>query len=171
MKKVLSIVLAIAMIATMSVTAFAAEGDKTLNAAAGTAEFDVNGIYNLGVQTDKYKVIIAWDDFTYTFASGETWNPESHKWDLTGGDGKWTVADKNITVTNHSSQPVKATASYVPTLTNTDFDFGNNEAIVASAVGTPVDAAPSQAIVCTFKPGTATIQSNQKLGAITVTIA
>lgn len=169
MKKVLSIVLAIAMIATMSVAAFAAAGDKTLTATTGTASFDVNGTYKLGTKTDKYKVVITWDDFTYEYGSGETWNPETHNWDLTAG-GAWDIEDKNITVTNHSSKAVNASAAYVATLAGTDFEFAG-EGPVATADGTAVDAAPSITIVATFKDNGKTIQSNQKLGTITVTIA
>ena len=174
MKKILFIILVIAMIATMSVTAFAADASpKVLDNAnvPGSAVINVEGVYNRGEQLHTYKIVINWQAFTYTFISGETWNPETHKWDLTGGDGRWTIEDKNITITNHSSQPVKATASYLPTLPNTDFEFGNNEVTVPSAVGTAVDAAPSEKIVCTFKPGTATIQANNTpLGTLTVTI-
>ena len=167
MKKVLSIVLAIAMIAAMSVDAFAAAGSETLTA-TGDVEIAVNGVYVADdeAKIDNYKVIVAWDDFTFTFTSGETWNVEDHAWDLTEGAGEWTIVDKNITVTNHSSLAVTATAAY-----NGDgaFTFTNNDAEVAACA--EGGDAPAETIVATFVPGDLTIDKDGALGTITVTIA
>lgn len=167
MKKVLSIVLAIAMIATMSVVSFAAADSKVLDA-LGTAEVPVAATYAQGEQIDTYKVTVAWDDFTYSFGSTETWNPNGHTWDLTEGDGEWTIAAKNITVTNDSSLDVVATAAYNEGGKGS-FTFANNGATVDAWTDNSV--AGTATIVATWDAGDLTIQEDTALGTITVTIA
>lgn len=167
MKKVLSIVLAIAMIATMSVVAFAAEGEKVLNA-LGTAEVPVAATYAQGERIDTYKVTVAWDDFTYSFGSTETWDPENHVWALTTGAGEWTIEDKDITITNDSSLDVVATAAYNDGGKGS-FTFTNNGATVNA--WTDADVAGTATIVAKWDAGDLTIQEATDLGTITVTIA
>ncbi len=167
MKKVLSIVLAIAMIATMSVVSFAAEGEKILDA-LGTAEVPVAAVYNQGEQLDTYKVTVAWDDFTYSFGSTETWDPAEHEWALTTGAGQWTIADKNITITNDSSLDVVATATYNEGGKGS-FTFTNNGATVDAWTDNSV--AGTATIVAKWDAGNLTIQEDTNLGTITVTIA
>lgn len=165
MKKVLSIVLAIAMIATMSVVSFAAAGSKELDA-LGTAEVPVAATYAQGGRIDTYKVTVAWDDFTYSFGSTETWNPSTHNWDLTAGAGEWTIPAKNITVTNDSSLDVLASAAYAGEGT---MDFG--EAVTVNA-WTDASVAGTATLSATWEPADGyTIQDATDLGTITVTIA
>ena len=76
MKKLFAALLAIIMLASMSVTAFAAE-----NTGATPTDITVNGTYTPGATADEIiSADIAWDamDFTYTGASQGTWNPVTH---------------------------------------------------------------------------------------------
>lgn len=175
MKKVLSIVLAIAMIATMSAVAFAnpvsfGGEDVTAIPAEGYAQdITVKGVYTNDGLVATYKVDVAWDEFTYTFTSGKTWNPTTYTWDLTDGDGEWTIADKYITITNHSGEKVNVTADYVG---EGEFTFdGEGDVATASKGENEVGAAVEAKIKATFVPGEYTIKANNdNMGTITVTI-
>lgn len=164
MKKVLSIVLAIAMIATMSAVAFA--NPVVLGDDLGTTDVPVKATYAQGEQINVYKVTIGWEAFTYSFGSTETWNPEDHKWDLTAGAGEWTIEEKTITVTNDSALDVKASAAYVGEGT---LDFGAAKTVDA---WTKANTAGVAELSATWAPADDyTIQANTDLGTITVTIA
>ena len=179
MKKVLSIVLAIAMIATMSAVAFAGEDlvEAQVTFTGDEVSIPVTGDFSEDGEVDNWKVNISWQDFEFTFTSGKVWDVENHEWDLATGEdkGTWNNGAKNITVVNHSSEAITATASYAATLEGTTVTFGEtNGAEIASAVGTEVAAAPQNIIVATFNGGDATLEigaTDVALGTITLAIA
>ena len=73
MKKSLSVILALVMALSLSVTAFAVE----TNEGSSPTDITVNGTYAPGTAADeKISVDIVWDamDFTYTAPSQGTWN-------------------------------------------------------------------------------------------------
>ena len=72
MKKIISLILALAMVMSLSVTAFAAEG--VIN--GGTDTSDVKGTYSSTATVTVYSVDIAWEglSFTYNGAFEGTWN-------------------------------------------------------------------------------------------------
>lgn len=123
MKKVLSIVLAIAMIATMSAVAFAANETGSMKEEATTAtassDHEVFGTYATGARTDMYKVDILWGSMKFTYTeSAETWNTEDHTWDLNAQDavGTWAPAAEGankVDLENHSSQGVSVALAFV----------------------------------------------------------
>ena len=171
MKKLVSMLVAAALVCTMSTTAFAA--DQT-GVNTGSYSADVKGTYQAGSSGAVYSVDIAWTDmsFIYTGAGEGTWDPETHQYSGSS-EGAWTASDDSITVTNHSNAPVTATASYAadPDYGSTTMTFDNNGATVATAVGTEVASAPSATITVT--PGGTLAQSANggKIGTITVSIA
>ena len=80
MKKLVSMLVAAALVCTMSTTAFAADQDG-VNTGDYTAE--VKGTYQAGSSgAVVYSVDIAWTDmsFTYTGAGEGTWDPETHQY-------------------------------------------------------------------------------------------
>ena len=170
MKKVLSIVLAIAMIASMATVAFA--NPVTLTA-LGSQTIDVNGVYADGEKVGNYKVIVAWADMEFTYTTNATeWNVDTHMWDVTE-EAAWAGAG-TITVTNHSDVKVTASAAYAAVEGgNTAMAFTNNHAEGAapavSASADAVSAAPAATIGATVSAGT--ITESGKIGTITVTIA
>ena len=118
MKKVLAILLAIALIASMSTVAFAADSGSA-NAesasAAGSSSVPVYATYKVGDRTDMYKVEVVWGsmNFVYTEAA-EVWNTQTHMWE-TSEIGVWTpeTAEANdVYLANHSSQPVAIELSF-----------------------------------------------------------
>ena len=76
-------------------------------------------------------------------------------------------------MTNHSNTAVKATAKFEADsgYESTTMTFGNNEATVATAVGTEVASAPSATITVTPSGTLAESANGGKIGTITVSIA
>ncbi len=181
MKKVLSIVLAIAMIATMSAVAFAANetgsfAGEEANATA-TSNHEVFGIYATGARTDMYKVDISWGSmiFTYTEAA-EVWNTTDHTWDLTADDavGVWTceAGANKVDLANHSSKPVSVVLDFeddvdadgdiTGTWTNATVDLAaceeGGEAVPGSATLALTGKYLNEAGIATTKIGTVTAE-------------
>lgn len=162
MKKVLSFVLILAMMLSLSPTAFA----ETVNTGTSSTTITVNGTY---VPAKTISVTVSWEnmDFTYT-ASG--WDPDTHQYT---GNGAWSTDTKTITVTNHSDVAVNATLGFTPeegsnvTGTFTGTSTGNTLAL-ATAVGTEVSSAPTASAEFGISGGA--ITESKKIGTITVTI-
>ena len=100
MKKLITMVVALAIMATMATTALAADV-LVPSGTPGDAKATTS-------QTDTYKVTLTWGDMTFAYDFG-TWNTGTHTWD----NEKWVAAGFNgtkdkITVANHSSQPITA---------------------------------------------------------------
>ncbi len=178
MKKIFAIILSVAMLATMSVTAFAVEGNGTINTVDGSQQIDITAKYNAGLElTTVYKVDVEWGsmEFTYTEPSAGVWNPETHQYDGRVYQGFWShEADSNkITVTNHSNAAVTVNfAVQLPSGIYGNFTNVDNETITSlsldSAVYTAVDEAPTA--VAYFNVTNGMINIPGKLGTITITI-
>ena len=170
MKKITTLLAAAALTCAMGTTAFAADQDGVKT---GDYTADVKGTYQAGGAV-VYSVDIAWTDmnFTYTGAGEGTWNPETHQYSGSS-EGAWTASDDSITVTNHSNAAVKATAKFEADsgYESTTMTFGDNEATVATAVGTEVASAPSATITVTPGGTLAESANGGKIGTITVSIA
>ena len=179
MKKIISLILALALILSMSLTAFATETNSgKLEANNASQTINVTGTYNAGgAAATKVSVNITWDamTFTYTGASEGTWDPATHGY--TGSTaGGWSTETATITVENHSNAAVKATLSFTATATGVTGTFtetsgtANDDVLeLATAVGTDKNAAPSAS--AEFGIGGAAITENKTLGTITVAIA
>ena len=173
MKKILSIILALAMALSMSVTAFAATNDGT----SGT-DITVNGTYTPGTAADeKISVDIVWEamNCTYTAPSQGTWNPATHAYEG-ATEGGWSDNTPSITVKNHSNVAVNATldfkadvAGVVGTFTETSGTANDKVLELATAEGTEVSAAPTA--TANFGISGAAIDADKTLGTITVTVA
>lgn len=141
----------------------------------GSYSAEVKGTYQPGGSgAVVYSVDIAWTDmnFTYTGAGEGTWNPETHQYEG-GTEASWTDSNASVTVINHSNAAVKATAKFEADsgYESTTMTFGNNEATVATAVGTEVASAPSATITVTPGGTLAESANGGKIGTITVSIA
>ena len=172
MKKLVSMLAVAALTCTMGTTAFAADQDGV---STGSYPADVKGTYQAGSSgAVVYSVDIAWTDmsFTYTDAGEGTWDPETHQY-IGSSEVAWTASNDSITVTNHSNAAVKATASYQAETgyESTTMTVGNNDATVATAVGTEVASAPSATITVTPGGTLAKSANGGKIGTITVSIA
>lgn len=173
MTKLFSLLLAVMMIATMSVTAFAANVDDTNTSDSK----NVTANYVAGTSADAvYLVDIAWGSvmFTYTSASEGTWDPETHTYDGATA-AKWTCAEgaNKIDVTNHSNAAVtvEITNSNVMdgvTLTWSDasLELATADNGVNGAAGTPTTASATLEVTGAISD----TGSTQTLGTVTVTL-
>ena len=175
MKKLFAALLAVAMLASMSVTAFAEEATNT---GATPTDITVNGTYTPGTTADeKISVDITWEamDFTYSAPSEGAWNPATHAYEGATAGG-WSDNTPAITVTNHSNVAVNATLDFTASVadvvgTFTEASGTENDKVLelATAVGTEVGSAPKA--TASFGIGGAAIDADKTLGTITVAIA
>ncbi len=173
MKKLLVLVLSLALLCAMSVPAFAA---TPITSVGGSDSASVKGTYVSGSGSlTVYSVDIAWGsmEFTYTDASQGNWNPLTHEYDG-AVEATWTCADgaNRITVTNHSNASVTATLSYAAA---TGYDaisgaFSAGELVLDSAVGTAFAAAPAKSSLLTLSGALPKTATNVTIGTVTVTL-
>ena len=173
MKKLLSVILALVMALSLSVTAFAATNDGTSD-----TEITVNGSFVSGTAADeKISVDIVWDamEFTYAAPSQGTWNPAAHAYEG-ATEGGWSDNTPAITVKNHSNVALNATlgfkadvAGVVGTFTEASGTENDSVLELATAVGTEAATAPTA--TATFGISGAAIDADKTLGTITVTVA
>ena len=87
MKKLFTILLAVAMLASMSVTAFAA--DDTVTTDGGSKDISVNAKYVDGVSTPEViSADIEWGamEFTYSVGGVKVWDAQNHQYTVTDGN-------------------------------------------------------------------------------------
>ena len=107
MKKLFAFALAAMMLATMSVTAFAADVTTTGNASA-----DLTVKYSAGSTVDAYAATIEWGsmEFTYT-AAAQKWDTDDLQW-VNDGTAAWSAGSAEgagtVKITNRSSKDINA---------------------------------------------------------------
>lgn len=115
-------------------------------------KIDVQAKYNDTTNTEsRYKVDLEWGamQFTHVKEGTSVWNPDTHAYETTNAaEGRWVAQGNQITVTNHSDNPVKADLSFQAaagynTLTG-NFDFSSFD--LATAVETTVANAPTKTV-------------------------
>lgn len=188
MKKLVTILLAAAMAATMSVSAFAADLTQNPSNADKTGDYTigVNGKYAEGADAEeKISVDIAWDSMEFTYTNGGYYYDASeHETKPNAEGGQWGDEKKSITITNHSNVAIDASFKFEAAdgVTTTGTFYKNGSAIeteaeqklsLASGEKTAANAAtyvtPSDSI--SFGVSGAAISADTRLGTITVTIA
>ena len=113
MKKILSLLLATALVMSMSLSALAAEMKDTVGQ-NGEKEISVTAKYDSSTEIPNvYSVDISWTSmtFTYTEKDTKTWNAADHSY-KTATEGAWDKTTATITVTNHSNVAVKTNVVY-----------------------------------------------------------
>ena len=175
MKKLISLILALVMVMSLSVTAFAYE---TNNGSEATT-INVKGTFKTaGAAGEKISVDVAWEgmEFTYTEGSAGEWLPGEHKY-AEDGEGAWSTNKGTVTVTNHSNVAVTATLNFesavngvVGTFTEASGTENDKVLELATAVNTTVAGAPKATAEFGIS-GSAITESKKTLGTITVTIA
>ncbi len=168
MKKIISMVLALVMVMSLSITSFAVGKGESSSA-------DVKATYNSGADAGKiYSVDITWSGMSFTYTDADTkWNPQTHTYDPTS-EPFWS--EGTITITNHSNAAVTATSSYTAEAgyEGISMTFSNESVNVATA-DNGVDGAAGSAVTETIKakPEGALSEgvSDVKIGMITITIS
>lgn len=98
MKKLLASVLALLLVASFSITAFAETNNGTKNTST-----EVKGIYEESSGApDTVALDITWDEMKFSFTEGKkTWDPATHE--LKQEAGVWSDEAKTVTLVNHSN--------------------------------------------------------------------
>lgn len=186
--KLLSGVMALAMVGCMSMTAFAAgpEANTTgtnIEELDGTETIDVQLNADITETEPTYSVNVAWTSmkFSYSGTEDDEWNVATHKYDTTGS-GTWDSQSGTVTVTNHSDVAVgldgkyASTTGYVSgtpkdgvTVTYTPFGLNKLDAATPDSLETPGNTQSTSKINISGAP-TADL-SAVTAGTITVTIS
>ena len=108
MKKLLSLLLVLALLGALGAPALAA--DIGIN---GGTTGDVTGTFNPGDEIETvYSVDISWDAMNFYFqADDKTWDPDKHEY-VDATTGTWLDSDANIYIVNHSNTAIVATPSF-----------------------------------------------------------
>lgn len=179
MKKLLCVLMVIAVFATTSITAFA----DTLTTSNGSASADVKAKYNSTVPADVYSVDVTWGAMEFDYnAGGQKWNTTSHKWEAdASAPAGWEVKDASNTITlaNHSSKAVNADFQFTANEAYTDlsgvFMYDNAALDGPLAMELPQADTPAKEYVVSFNPSgsipaTHSATAYEKMGSITVTL-
>lgn len=137
-KSFLCIALCLALLLSMSTTAFA----------AGSSDIKVT--YSKDAAKVVKSVDITWGSMEFNYNSGDTkvWNPDKLQYEIVTGDGGgyWEPAraeGDTVTVTNHCNSQLEVTVAYTPAETNgVTGSVTNGSFTLASAEGTDVNNAP-----------------------------
>ena len=189
--KLLSSVMALAMVACMGTTAFAAGPEanpdgSTIESLTGKEDISVELSATLSEETPVYNINVAWTsmEFAYT-ETASVWDADTHE--RTEAKGTWSNnGEATITVINHSNVPVDVSNSYTPTTVG---QYDNGEAyngvtlnlgafgtskLQAGVEGTPEGTMGTDMTTCTLKvSGTPVenITADTVVGTITVQLA
>ena len=182
MKKLFTTLLSVAMLASMSVTAFAA--DDTVTTDGGSKEISVNAKYVGDASTlDVVSANIEWGamEFTYSVGGTKVWDAQTHQYIVSDATNSWSENGNTVKVTNHSNVDVKATFTYAAesghALTGS-FTYDNNKTTdstgaVSLAKGAIGQVNAADYVTATLKlggtPGS-NITDFTKVGTITVKI-
>lgn len=172
MKKLISVILALAVVMCLGTVALAAEGDQT-GVAAGSYTTDVTGTYVPGTTESEtiFSVDIAWSamSFKYNAAKAPEWSVTDHKYSE-GIEAFWEGTG-TITVTNHSNTQISAEPAFTPAdgFSEVSMKFSPEKLTVDTAE--TGNAAKSGEITVTPDGHMAEAAESTKIGTITVTIA
>lgn len=173
MKKMLALILALAMVLSMSVSAFAATASDFTN----NGFKDENVTVNVVATDTVYKVSITWDELAFTYSLG-SWNTTDHVY----GKGSWNKESADITVVNHSNAAVTVKAEYASEDTQVNgatinFSGTGAEETLASAaevaLGAPnvTDRANARTYKVTVSGNPTDVKAVTTVGKVTVTIS
>ena len=163
MKKILTGIFALTLVASMSFQTFAVTNDGT----AGT-EIEVNGTFTAAADPSiVVSADLTWNELSFTYQDGyKHWDAEKHM-DV-ADEGAWETTKKNITVTNHSNTSIKASFEFPANVEGLNGSFDKTEFDLASAENTTTENAPTG--TTSFGISGGAITKDQKIGTITVKI-
>ncbi len=109
MKKLLAIVLTLALLCTLSVSAFAATFAPT-----GDTSKELQVQYSKGSRQNVYAATIVWEDMIFTYhTADQEWDPTTMTWKNKDGE-KTGWNSKTVTVSNRSGDKINVTFGYTP---------------------------------------------------------
>lgn len=181
MKKIICVLMALAMLAAIPTTAAMA---ATIDTVTGADSAEVKAKYNSTVPADVYSVDVTWGAMEFDYnAGGQKWDTENHKWvsDESAPAG-WSVknASNTVKIANHSSKAVNATFAFSANSEYTDLggSFTYDSAPLTSALNLELPQADTAAkeYVVSFNPSgdipaTHSATTYAKIGTITITLS
>ena len=155
MKKFLVIALAIVMVLSQGVCAFAAPVDETSMPLTSEGTVDVT-VDDQSSHDIKYCVTVEWSetDMTYILTGEKEWMVDDelgHYYDRSNLSGEWKDNTAKVTVTNHSNAPIDADVAEDSNYEN-ELTYTIAPAVFtldAATEGTDYDAAPAQTATIT----------------------
>ena len=168
MKKFLSILALVLVVAMCASFATAAATVSSVTSGSNTATSDATLTYKAATESQTvYSVDVAWTDLAFNYDAGtKTWNPAEHEDEVSGAGWKDTAG--KLTVTNHSNDAVDVAVAFTTTNNGTATVAVSDESFeLATAVGTEFDEAPAKEVTLT---ASGTPESSAKLGTIKVTV-
>lgn len=176
MKRIFAFGLVLAMILSMSVTAFAAEGSGTGKKPGESQNIDVTAKTESNISAATvYSVDIEWESMTFTYveSGSKVWNPNTHAYS-TSTESKWDRTESKITVTNHSNASVKVAVEYTPIEGNgVSGTISNGSATLNAGVeNKPKEADKLEArLTISGTPNESVTDKGIKVGSVKVTIS
>lgn len=176
MKKFFATIIALAMVLSMSVTVFAADGSDTSNKPGESQSIDVTAKYNTSTSTEPvYSVDITWESMTFTFneSGAKIWNSDTHTYTTSTSSG-WDKTTADVTVINHSNAAVNVSVEYTPVDgTGISGAITNGSATLAAGVEGKPDEADK--LIATLgisgTPNSTITAAGVKIGSVTVKIS
>jgi len=164
MRKIIAALLALAMVASMSMTALAATNG------GGNTSIDISATFKAGEAAEEVvSVDVSWGEmkFEYVEASEGVWNPKTHAYEG-ATEAKWNQSGNEIRLTNHSNVGIRATFTYEKAVETVTGTFSHAEQTLASAENTAYADAPTATTALTLS---GELTESAKVGKVTVAIA
>jgi len=168
MKKLISLILALALVMSMSAVVFA---EDQSNVGVGDYTADVTGTYVEGTTGGTiFSVDIAWSNLSFTYHAEQqpVWDVNTHTYSQT--KAAYWEGEGTITVTNHSNAKISATPTYNK---GTGFESVNMTFSTAKLLVASAESGSAQTGTITVTPS-GSLPANTEgatIGSITVTIA
>ena len=175
MKRLFAFMLALSLIMSLGITAFAAEDPETVGQ-NGSKEIDVTAKYASSTDTPNvYSVDIKWSSMTFTYTQKDTknWNAADHSYE-TVSEGTWDKTSATVTVTNHSNVSVNVDVNYTAVEnTGVSGTLTNASAVLDAGEEGNYNGADSVTATLTIsgKPNNTITSEGVKVGTIKVTIS
>lgn len=167
MKRIITLLMALAMVMSLSVTAFASElgGSKDV-----TAKYEKNES-----EQPIYNVDLNWGDltFTYTETVEKEWDADTHTYTSKVTGGSWDKTESTIKVTNHSNVSVTVIMT-VEAVENTGVEVTLDGGNATLAAGEENNVDGAKYVIGTVKvsgtPNSTVTESGITVASIKVTI-
>lgn len=168
MKRIVLLLLVLAMLSAVSLPAFAGSG---LGSESGDINVNINGTEHTGII---YYVVVDWGnlDFTYNYLETNIWDPEKHIYE-SSLVGSWDRTEATVKVTNHSNADVQIDFGIITNdeyESNVQISLTNPSFVLETGEGRTFDEADNNTTKLQIS-GQPYLEEDYKLGQVTVNIS